>query len=96
MLDCGGDTDTTGAIVGALAGIVVGEAGIPADWRAGVIDWPRSLSLLRTLAQRLAVAATTGQPLAPVRYFWPVIPIRNLLFLIIVLGHGFRRLLPPY
>lgn len=96
VLDCGGDTDTTGAIVGALAGIVVGEAGIPADWRAGVIDWPRSLSLLRTLAQRLAVAATTGQPLAPVRYFWPVIPIRNLLFLIIVLGHGFRRLLPPY
>jgi ADP-ribosylglycohydrolase len=92
VLDCGGDTDTTGAIVGALAGAISGEEGIPADWRAGVADWPRSLPLLRTLANRLA----TGQPAAPVHYFWPVIPLRNLLFLLIVLLHGFRRLLPPY
>ena len=96
VLDCGGDTDTTGAIVGALAGAVVGEAGIPLDWREGVIDWPRSLSLLRALAQRLSLAASARQPLAPVRYFWLAIPLRNLVFLLIVLIHGFRRLLPPY
>ncbi|NJM10761.1 MAG: ADP-ribosylglycohydrolase family protein [Synechococcaceae cyanobacterium SM1_2_3] len=96
VLDCGGDTDTTGAIVGALAGATVGEAGIPAQWRAGITDWPRSLRLLRTLADRLETVITTGQAGAPVRYFWPAIPLRNLIFLLIVLAHGFRRLLPPY
>ena len=95
-LDCGGDTDTVGAIVGALAGATVGEAGIPEAWRTGVADWPRSLPLLRILAERLAGGAASGQPAAPVRYFWPALPARNLVFLLIVLTHGLRRLLPPY
>lgn len=95
-LDCGGDTDTVGAIVGALAGATVGEPGIPGAWRAGVADWPRSLPLLRVLAERLTAGAASGQPAAPVRYCWPAIPARNLAFLLIVLAHGFRRLLPPY
>jgi hypothetical protein len=29
-------------------------------------------------------------------YFWPGLLPRNLLFLLVVLLHGFRRLLPPY
>ena len=95
-IDCGGDTDTVGAIVGALAGATVGEAGIPEAWRTGVADWPRSLPLLRVLAERLADVAASGQPAAPVRYLWLAIPARNLVFLLIVLMHGFRRLLPPY
>ncbi len=95
VLDCGGDTDTVGAITGALAGATVGEAGIPEEWQSGIVDWPRSPPLLRTLADRLATVQTTRQPAAPVRYCWPVIPLRNLLFLLIVLAHGFRRLLPP-
>lgn len=96
VFDCGGDTDTAGAITGALAGATVGEAGIPTDWRAGVTDWPRSLSMLGILADRLAASASTHQPAAPVRYCWPAIPARNLVFLLIILAHGFRRLLPPY
>lgn len=96
VLDCGGDTDTVGAITGALAGATVGEAGIPLEWQTGVVDWPRSLPLLRTLADRLAAVQTTDQPAAAVRYFWPAIPLRNLLFLLIVLAHGFRRCLPPW
>ncbi len=96
VLDCGGDTDTTGAIVGALAGTMVGTAGIPAEWRSRIADWPHSLSLLETIANRLATVAITDQSAAPVRYFWPAIPLRNFVFLLIVLVHGFRRLLPPY
>jgi len=96
VLDCGGDTDTSGAIVGALAGAMCGEDAMPADWRAGVVDWPRSLTVLRTLADRLATVQATGRTAVPVHYFWPAIPLRNLLFLLIVLLHGFRRLLPPY
>jgi ADP-ribosylglycohydrolase len=33
----GGDTDTNGAIAGALLGAVHGEAGIPARWGAAVL-----------------------------------------------------------
>ena len=95
VLDCGGDTDTVGAIAGALAGSVVGEAGIPPDWLEGVVDWPRGTELLRELADRLAAAAA-GTPAQPVRYCWPATIPRNLLFLILVLMHGFRRLAPPY
>ena len=28
--------------------------------------------------------------------FWPMLPLRNLFFLMIVLSHGVRRLFPPY
>jgi ADP-ribosyl-[dinitrogen reductase] hydrolase len=31
-----------------------------------------------------------------VRYCWPAVLPRNLLFLTVVLVHGFRRLAPPY
>ena len=40
VLDCGGDTDTVGAIAGALAGAVVGEQGISGDLLYGIHDWP--------------------------------------------------------
>jgi hypothetical protein len=81
--------------VGALSGATVGESGIPRSWIEGLVDWPRSPALLRELADRLARAAT-GEPAAPVRYFWPGVLPRNALFLVLVLAHGLRRLFPPY
>lgn len=96
VLDCGGDTDTTGAIAGALAGATVGEDDIPKSWRKGIVDWPRSMRLLRLVAERLAEQQQTKRPLEPVAYFWPGVLPRNLLFLAVVLAHGFRRLAPPY
>jgi ADP-ribosylglycohydrolase len=96
VLDCGGDTDTTGAVAGALAGSVTGEGGIPAAWLRGILEWPRGLRVLRQVADRLAEAAREGRPGAPVSYFWPGALLRNVLFLAVVLAHGFRRLLPPY
>jgi ADP-ribosyl-[dinitrogen reductase] hydrolase len=95
-LDCGGDTDTLGAIVGALAGCACGEAGIPAGWLDGVCDWPRGTRHLRSAAARLAAAKLAGQPQPAVRWCWPGVLPRNLFFLLVVLGHGIRRLLPPY
>ncbi|MBN8247737.1 MAG: ADP-ribosylglycohydrolase family protein, partial [Verrucomicrobia bacterium] len=88
---CGGDTDTVAAIAGALAGCEVAEQGIPARWRHGLWDWPRSPRLLNRLAEQLA--ATDG---LPVRWFWPGVLARNVFFLAVVLFHGFRRLFPPY
>jgi hypothetical protein len=95
-LDCGGDTDTVGAIAAALAGATVGEAGIPEPWLEGIRDWPRSVGLLRLVANRLTVQQTQGAPLGEVRYFWPAVLPRNLVFLFLVLLHGLRRLFPPY
>ena len=91
-LDCGGDTDTVGAIAGALAGATVGAAKIPEPWLQGIIDWPRSVRLLRTVADRLGDQLRSGHPLGEVSYPWLAVLPRNLLFLLVVLFHGFRRL----
>jgi len=96
VLTCGGDTDTTGAIAGALAGAVVGDVGIPGDWLRGVCDWPRSRTLLAAVGGRLAECSATDRSCSPVVYFWPGLLPRNLLFLVVIFLHGFRRLLPPY
>jgi len=107
VLDCGGDTDTVGAIVGALAGAVVGEEempqewidvyteddAIPVEWGGGFQDWPRSTRILQEIANRLA-AKRRGQDVRQVRYFWLAVPLRNIRFTLIVLWHALKRFLP--
>ena len=78
-------------IAGALVGASLGAADLPDSAVAGLADWPRSVSWMRRLAQRLAEG-----PSRPLPLLWPVLLPRNLLFLLVVLAHGFRRLLPPY
>ena len=91
VTQAGGDVDTVAAIAGALAGISVGPEGIPGTWRAGLVDWPHSLRYLRRLAAALADPAT------PVNTaFSPWLFMRGVVFTVLVLAHGFRRLLPPY
>jgi ADP-ribosylglycohydrolase len=93
----GGDTDSTGALVGALAGATVGPRGIPEEWVSGLVEWPRSVAWLERLAGRLSARfSAMGEPrnLGPQPLFWPGLLLRNLVFLLIVLGHGFRRLIP--
>ncbi|MBI4027733.1 MAG: ADP-ribosylglycohydrolase family protein [Verrucomicrobia bacterium] len=96
VLNCGGDTDTVGAIAGALAGGVVGETGIPAEWIVGIWDWPRGAWLLRRLAEQLVGQRTGSRMAGPIRYFWPGLILRNAIFFCATLFHGFRRLAPPY
>lgn len=80
VITLGGDTDTVAAIVGGIVGARVGTEGIPQAWRDGLWEWPRGLKWMRQ----------------PGGYAWPLIPLRNAVFLFTVLFHGFRRLLPPY
>ena len=96
VVRCGGDTDTTGAIAGALVGAAVGPPGIPADWRSALREWPRTTSWMNRLAATLAATLETGQPQKPPGL--PLVPLlaRNIAFAAVVLAHGFRRLLPPY
>ena len=95
-LECGGDTDTVGAILGALIGTVVGKHGIPEEWLDGICDWPRSISFIDRLAERLAEQMGSQKSLGPISYFWPGLIPRNILFIVVVLIHGFRRLAPPF
>ena len=95
-LNCGGDTDTVGAMVGALAGASVRPSGIPRHWLNGICEWPRSVRVLNQAAELLARQKTGGKSVGTVKYFWPALLPRNLAFLLIVLAHGFRRLAPPY
>jgi hypothetical protein len=99
VIDLGGDADSTGAVVGGLAGATAGAGGIPAEWVKGLFEWPRSVGWMRKLAVRLAGRfGSEGGPAGggPVRLCWPGLIPRNLLFLAVVLAHAFRRLLPPW
>ncbi|MFT5131959.1 MAG: ADP-ribosyl-[dinitrogen reductase] hydrolase [Gammaproteobacteria bacterium] len=93
---CGGDTDTVAAIIGGIVGANVGKAGIPEDWLENLKDWPRDKKYLHLLCEDLAAVKWTKnhgttQWMDPVRLL-----IRNAFFMVWVLAHGFRRLLPPY
>lgn len=96
VIRCGGDTDTTAAMVGAIVGARVGREGIPAEWLSGIWDWPRGLPWIEEVARRavMAAATRTRQRTLWIAPWWLL--ARNALFMVIVLAHGFRRLGPPY
>lgn len=96
VVRCGGDTDTTAAIVGGIVGAAIGKAEIPQEWLNGLWEWPRTIAWMEQLAGQLYSVVSSGQAERPARLpVYGVVP-RNLLFLAIVLAHGFRRVLPPY
>jgi len=92
----GGDTDTTGAIVGAIAGATVGIEGILREWLDGLAEWPRTVRWMRALGDRLARQHCGGECEGHLALFWPGLLPRNLLFLSVVIAHVLRRCLPPY
>jgi len=96
VIQLGGDTDTTAAILGGIIGARVGKAGIPPAWLENIWEFPRSLRWIESLGKRLAIAIRDGSPQPALPLSIPGLLLRNLLFLSIVLGHGFLRLLPPY
>lgn len=103
----GGDTDTTAAILGGLAGAACGADQIPHEWSRYMAEIPRDQEWQETLGRLLfghfwlkhehpgAYQASWNNLKSPPELRW-VLVLRNLFFLSIVLYHGFRRLLPPY
>jgi len=96
VIECGGDTDTTAAIVGGIVGVSTDESGIPQEWIAGICDWPRSIHWLQKLAIQLSKTVAVGPPQNSVSLNFAAVLLRNLVFIGVVLFHGFRRLFPPY
>ncbi len=96
IIRCGGDTDTAAAIAGAIIGARVGKKGIPGEWLDRLCEWPRSLSWMEKLGERLCEVQINRQPQPAVPLLLPAVILRNLFFTVVVMLHGFRRLLPPY
>lgn len=97
IIRAGGDTDTAGAIFGGIVGARMGKGAISRAWLDGVVEWPRSVRWLEALGE--AVLRSLDEDLEDARgprYFVPGALARNVVFLLIVLAHGFRRLAPPY
>ena len=92
VIRAGGDTDTVAAIAGGIAALSAGVDAIPADWVDQIADWPHNLARIRALAAGLAGRPSQAPPTAFALGLWP----RSPLFMLLVLAHGFRRLLPPY
>ncbi|MFM8293925.1 MAG: ADP-ribosylglycohydrolase family protein, partial [Microcystaceae cyanobacterium] len=94
LIECGGDTDSTAAIAGGILGASLGEAAIPEQWLTHLAEWPGTTDWMGQLAEQLALAVETGQRLKSLYLPWLAIILRNLWFLLVVLSHGFRRLIP--
>jgi ADP-ribosyl-[dinitrogen reductase] hydrolase len=85
VIRCGGDADTA-ALVGGIVGAAVRREGISEWWIDGLWEWPRTALWMERLAREEK----------PVEVFWLGQVARNLVFLVVVLVHGFRRLAPPW
>ncbi len=83
VIECGGDTDTTGAIVGSI----IGAKGIafPQEWIDSIIDYPRNIKFITKISIQLNRVRETGKTEKAHRLSAIAIVIRNIIFLIIVL-----------
>lgn len=93
---CGGDADTTAAVVGGIVGAGTGVEPMPPEWVERLWDFPRSPTWRGRLAASLAAAVTTSSPSRPPEYSWWGAFVRNGIMLVAVLVHLARRCLPPY
>lgn len=96
VIECGGDTDTTAAIVGGIVGTAVGVEGIPRLWIDGLLEWPRTVLWMTRLGEQLAHVRETNNPERPLKLPAFALMARNVAFAGLVLSLGFRRLAPPY
>lgn len=93
--DCiraGGDTDSTAAIAAAICGAAIRPDALPQDLLYGIIDFPISRKYLARLTTDLAMRDAQEKRNILHLLRWIVMPLRNLIMLIVVLVHGFRRL----
>ena len=83
MIQCGGDTDTTSAILGAIIG-AKGDP-LPQRWIEGIVDYPLSVKLIDEVSLRLTKCVIQKTPQKPLWIPYPFVLLRNMVFLLIVL-----------
>ena len=91
----GGDTDTTAAIFGGIVGVRHGEnlfTAVSGTWCEPLL----TPDFFAALAKQADEVHRSGRPQKAWRFDGMVTFARNLIMMVIVLAHGFRRLLSPY
>jgi len=71
VICCGGDADTTAAIVGGIIGSGVGKKGIPSEWVDGLWEWPRTVGWMQRLAGQVSRTQLEGTTERPLRLQFP-------------------------
>jgi ADP-ribosyl-[dinitrogen reductase] hydrolase len=92
-ISAGGDTDSIGAILGGWLGALHGESGSPGDLIGRIHDGPFGPIHLRAQAACLG-HVREGRACPEPRYSASAALARNPALDPVVLGHGFRRLVP--
>ncbi|MCO7226737.1 ADP-ribosylglycohydrolase family protein [Pleionea sp. CnH1-48] len=92
----GGDTDTSAAILGAILGASPKADFPPMKICRQVVDWPVSVESLNKTSEQLSQVIEKDTAASVPWLFGPLVVLRNMIMLMIVIGHGLRRLLPPY
>ena len=96
LVRCGGDTDSTAALLGIWMGAHLGEQVVPDALLARLKDPLARPDAMRALAAATARAVQSATPQPVRRPLYPLRLGRNLLFLALVIAHLLRRALPPY
>jgi ADP-ribosylglycohydrolase len=96
LIRCGGDTDSTAALLGIWMGAHLGRRVAPDALLARLKDPLARPDTLHMLATATAHAVQSATPQAVRRPLYPLRLGRNLLFLGLVIAHLGRRALPPY
>ncbi len=92
-VNAGGDTDSIGAIVGGWLGALHGARQMPGELLDRIHDGPFGPTHLRALGAA-TFQVRQGEPCSVPRYsVWGAL-LRNLALYPVILGHGFRRLVP--
>ena len=82
-IQCGGDTDTVGSIVGSLIGIQVGAENIPENWRKGLFDYPLNEKSLKEIANNTYNRSIIKELV--------IFPFRQSLLFILIILHILYR-----
>ena len=94
IIRCGGDTDSTAAILGGIIGARVGAENLPQHWRSELWDWPNSPAYIERVARELESAHTEGIAVVAPRILLGAPLLRNAFFLLVILVHAARRMVP--
>ena len=94
IIRCGGDTDSTAAILGGIIGARIGADNLPAHWRSELWDWPNSPAYIERVARELESAHEQGLAVVAPRFLLGAPLFRNAFFLAVILVHALRRLVP--
>lgn len=95
IIECGGDTDTTASILGAIIGGKTGKEAVPTAWRENIISWPYTEKYIEKLSKEIETEVY-NKNFSIKKPMFLLATIRNLILYPFVVIHGLRRLFPPY